>query len=115
MAEVLSRLSSRAIALGLGTLLLAAACSSGGSNGNNGSSGASSTDVTVWTAWGGAELKAFRDVLAPFEKNRVLYYLCHRFGWNIKLFRFGGFCESPLCKPLVAPVRKRPFGQKEAP
>jgi len=69
MAEVLSRLSSRAIALGLGTLLLAAACSSGGSNGNNGSSGASSTDVTVWTAWGGAELKAFRDVLAPFEKD----------------------------------------------
>lgn len=68
MAEVLSRLSSRAIALGLGTLLLAAACSSGG-GGGGGSQGASSTDVTVWTAWGGAELKAFRDVLAPFEKD----------------------------------------------
>jgi alpha-glucoside transport system substrate-binding protein len=68
MAEVLSRLSSRAIALGLGTLMLAAACSSGSSGGSNGNS-ASSTDVTVWTAWGGAELKAFRDVLAPFEKD----------------------------------------------
>jgi alpha-glucoside transport system substrate-binding protein len=64
MAEVLARLSSRAIALGLGTLLLVAACSTGGSSGGGGS--ASTTDVTVWTAWGGAELKAFRDVLAPF-------------------------------------------------
>jgi ABC-type glycerol-3-phosphate transport system substrate-binding protein len=64
MAEVFARLSSRAIALGLGTLLLVAACSTGGSSGGGGS--ASTTDVTVWTAWGGAELKAFRDVLAPF-------------------------------------------------
>jgi len=63
MAEVFARLSSRAIALGLGTLLLVAACSTGGSTGNQ---GASSTDVTVWTAWGGDELKAFRDVLKPF-------------------------------------------------
>jgi alpha-glucoside transport system substrate-binding protein len=67
MAEVLSRLSSRAIALGLGTLLLVAACSTGSSGGGGGQS-ASSTDVTVWTAWGGAELKAFRDVLAPFTQ-----------------------------------------------
>ncbi|HKW59481.1 MAG TPA: ABC transporter substrate-binding protein [Candidatus Dormibacteraeota bacterium] len=66
MAEVLARLSSRAIALGLGTLLLVAACSSGGGGGGGG--GASTTDVTVWTAWGGAELKAFRDVLAPFTQ-----------------------------------------------
>ena len=63
MAEVFARLSSRAIALGLGTLLLVAACSTGGTTGNQ---GASSTDVTVWTAWGGDELKAFRDVLKPF-------------------------------------------------
>ena len=68
MAEVLARLSSRAIALGLGSLLLVAACSSGGGGGGGGSS-ASSTDVTVWTAWGGDELKAFKDVLAPFEKD----------------------------------------------
>src|SRR5919204_2468802 len=63
MAEVLARLSSKAIALSLGTLLLVA-CSSGGGGGGG---GASSTDVTVWTAWGGAELKAFKDVLKPFE------------------------------------------------
>ena len=24
----------------------------------------------MWTAWGGAELKAFRDVLAPFESSQ---------------------------------------------
>jgi alpha-glucoside transport system substrate-binding protein len=63
MAEVLAKLSSKAIALSLGTLLLVA-CSSGGGGGGG---GASSTDVTVWTAWGGAELKAFKDVLKPFE------------------------------------------------
>jgi alpha-glucoside transport system substrate-binding protein len=65
MAEVFARLSSRAIALGLGTLLLVAACSSGGGGGGG---GASTTDVTVWTAWGGAELKAFKDVIAPFTQ-----------------------------------------------
>ena len=65
MAEVLARLSSRARALGLGTLLLIVACSTGG--GGTGGGGASSTDVTVWTAWGGDELKAFRDVLKPFQ------------------------------------------------
>src|SRR6266576_442165 len=66
MAEVFKRLSSRAVALGLGTLLLVAACSTGGTSG---SQGASSTDVTVWTAWGGAELKAFQDVLKPFQSS----------------------------------------------
>jgi alpha-glucoside transport system substrate-binding protein len=66
MAEVFSRLSSRAIALGLGGLLLVAACG-GGSSGGGG--GASTTDVTVWTAWGGNELKAYQDVLKPFEQN----------------------------------------------
>jgi alpha-glucoside transport system substrate-binding protein len=65
MAEVFARLSSRAIALGLGTLLLVAACSSGGGGGGG---TPSSTDVTVWTAWGGNELKAFQDVLKPFTQ-----------------------------------------------
>src|SRR5260370_3902734 len=60
-----AKLNAREVALGLGTAFLLAACSLGGSSGNTG--GASSTDVTVWTAWGGAELKAYRDVLAPFE------------------------------------------------
>ena len=65
MAEVLARLSSRAIAGGLGVLLLLACSSGGGTSGG----GASSTDVTVWTAWGGDELKAFKDVLAPFQSS----------------------------------------------
>jgi len=64
MSDVFTRLASRAIAAGLGTLMLIA-CSSGGGGGTGG--GASSTDVTVWTAWGGAELKAFQDVLKPFK------------------------------------------------
>src|SRR6266851_2105020 len=66
MAEVLAR-SSRAIALGLGSLLVLAACSLGGSS-SSGGGGASSTDVTVWTAWGGQELKAYQDVLKPFQQ-----------------------------------------------
>jgi alpha-glucoside transport system substrate-binding protein len=63
MAGVLARLSSRAVAGGLGVLLLVA-CSTGGSSNNQ---TASSTDVTVWTAWGGNELKAFQQVLKPFH------------------------------------------------
>src|SRR5882762_4853183 len=64
MAGVLARLSSRAIAGGLGVLLLLA-CSTGGGNNQT----ASSTDVTVWSAWGGNELKAYQDVLKPFESS----------------------------------------------
>ena len=64
MTEVLTRLSSRAIAGGLGVFLLIA-CSSGGGNAPT----ASSTDVTVWSAWGGNELKAYQDVLKPFESS----------------------------------------------
>ena len=64
MTEVLARLSSRAIAGGLGVFLLIA-CSSGGGNAPT----ASSTDVTVWSAWGGNELKAYQDVLKPFESS----------------------------------------------
>jgi alpha-glucoside transport system substrate-binding protein len=63
MSEVFSRLSSRAIALGLGGLLLVAACGGSSSSGSSGNS----TSVTQWVAWGGNELKAYRDVLAPFE------------------------------------------------
>jgi alpha-glucoside transport system substrate-binding protein len=66
MSDVFARLASRAIAVGLGTLMLVA-CSTGGTGNNN--QGASSTDVTVWTAWGGAELKAFQDVLKPFQSD----------------------------------------------
>jgi alpha-glucoside transport system substrate-binding protein len=63
MSEVFSRLSSRAVALGLGGLLLLAACGGSSSSGSTGNS----TSVTQWVAWGGNELKAYRDVLKPFE------------------------------------------------
>lgn len=63
MSDVFSRSSFRAMALGLGALVVLAAC-----GGSSGGGGASSTDVTVWTAWGGAELKAYQDVLKPFEQ-----------------------------------------------
>jgi alpha-glucoside transport system substrate-binding protein len=53
----------RSMALGVGAVLLLAAC--GGGGGTTGSS--TSNEVTVWTAWGGQELKAFKDVLKPFE------------------------------------------------
>jgi alpha-glucoside transport system substrate-binding protein len=66
MAGGFKRSSSRAVALSLGGLFLLAACAGGGGGGG---STASSTDVTVWTAWGGAELKAFQDVLRPFESS----------------------------------------------
>jgi alpha-glucoside transport system substrate-binding protein len=64
MAVVLSRLGSHTRAVAMAALVVITACTSGGGNGNQ---AGSSTDVTVWTAWGGAELKAFKDVLAPFE------------------------------------------------
>ena len=66
MAEVLSKLGSHSRALALAALLVVVGCSSGGGTTNQ---GAGSTDVTVWTAWGGGELKAFKDVLAPFEQS----------------------------------------------
>ena len=65
MTEVFARRGPRVVALGLGALFVLAACGGGGGSSSGG--GASSTDVTVWTAWGGAELKAFQDVLKPFE------------------------------------------------
>jgi alpha-glucoside transport system substrate-binding protein len=66
MTEVFAKLSCRALAVGLGIFLLVG-CSSGAATGEG--SGASSTEVTVWTAWGGAELKAFQDVLKPFQSS----------------------------------------------
>jgi alpha-glucoside transport system substrate-binding protein len=54
----------RSMALGVGAVLLLVGC--GGGGGGTGSSG-SSSDVTVWVAWGGQELKAFKDVVKPFE------------------------------------------------
>jgi ABC-type glycerol-3-phosphate transport system substrate-binding protein len=60
-----ARQPSRSFALGLGALLVLAGCSLGGSSGTNTQS---ASDVTVWTAWGGAELKAFQDVLKPFTQ-----------------------------------------------
>jgi alpha-glucoside transport system substrate-binding protein len=63
MSEVFARVASRAIAAGLGAVMLVA-CGGGTSGGGGGSS----TDVTVWSAWGGQELKAFQDVLKPFEQ-----------------------------------------------
>ncbi len=72
MAEVLARRSSRVVALGLGALFLLAACGGGGGGGTTGG-GASSTDVTVWTAWGSGELKAFQDVLKPFEQSSGIH------------------------------------------
>ena len=62
---VRTRLAARALSLGAITVL-AAACANGGSGSSGGSA---SGDLTIWTAWGGQELKAFQDVLKPFEKD----------------------------------------------
>ena len=60
MAGLSALLRSRTIAMVMGALLLAGCSSGGGST-------AAPGDVSIWVAWGGAELKAFRDVLKPFE------------------------------------------------
>jgi len=65
MAEVFARLGLRARGLALGALVVIVACTTGSSNTPN----ASSTDITQWVAWGGQELKAYRDVLTPFESS----------------------------------------------
>jgi alpha-glucoside transport system substrate-binding protein len=62
MAEVLSRLGSHTRAVALIAVLVMVGCTSG-----SGTNPQSASDVTVWTAWGGNELKAFQDVLKPFE------------------------------------------------
>lgn len=63
MAGVFAKFRVQAITFGAAVLVLAGC----GQSGNPTSSGASSTDVTVWTAWGGNELKAYQDVLKPFQ------------------------------------------------
>ena len=64
MANRFGRLGLRALALGLSAVFIAA-CTGGSS-----STGSPTVkDVTVWTAWGGNELKAFQDVLKPFEQS----------------------------------------------
>ncbi len=65
MANLYGRLGLKALALGLGTVFLVACQGSTSSTG----SPQGSTEVTVWTAWGGNELKAFQDVLKPFEQD----------------------------------------------
>jgi alpha-glucoside transport system substrate-binding protein len=64
MAKTFRKLSSRAISLAMSSLFVAVVACGGSST-----SAGSSTDVTVWPAWGGQELKAFQDVLAPFEQS----------------------------------------------
>ena len=64
MADLNGRLGLKALALGLASVFLLAC--GGGSSSSGGGGG--SQDVTVWTAWGGNELKAFQDVLKPFEQ-----------------------------------------------
>jgi alpha-glucoside transport system substrate-binding protein len=67
MAGSFRKLSSRAIAASLSTLFVfVLACGSSSSAG-------SATDVTVWPAWSGNELKAFQDVLAPFESSTGIH------------------------------------------
>jgi alpha-glucoside transport system substrate-binding protein len=53
-------LRSRTIAIVIGAVLLAG-CSTGGGTAS------APGDISIWVAWGGAELKSFRDVLKPFE------------------------------------------------
>lgn len=64
MASFYGRLGVRALALGISSVVLLA-CEGGSST----SGTPTVKDVTVWTAWGGNELKAFEDVLKPFEQS----------------------------------------------
>jgi alpha-glucoside transport system substrate-binding protein len=57
----------RSLTLSVGTAVLLVSC--GGGNQASTSSSGSSSDVTVWVAWGGQELKAFKDVVKPFESS----------------------------------------------
>lgn len=68
MVGPLVRMRSGARHLSIAAMVVLVAClgCTSGSSGTSG--GAGSTDVTVWTAWGGQELKAFQDVLKPFQQ-----------------------------------------------
>lgn len=62
----------RSLTVGLTSAVVLVSC--GGTSG--GTSSGSSTDVTVWVAWGGQELKAFKDVVKPFEdKNGIKVHI----------------------------------------
>ena len=76
MPSVLMRLNARVLAVAITAVLFSAAC--GGSSNNGGTASncktpsstpsGSTNSITIWPAWGGQELKAFQDVLAPFEQ-----------------------------------------------
>ena len=68
MAVVLTRLTSRAVAAGLAVLMLVA-CSTGNEN----TGGGGTKTITQWVAWGGDELKAYREVLKPFESRTGIH------------------------------------------
>src|SRR5436189_6370792 len=62
---------SRAVAIGVSAVLLAACTAGGGNSASAGGSVASGHiggELTVTTAWAGEELKAFQNVLKPFQE-----------------------------------------------
>lgn len=77
MTESTAKGRWRAIALCIATLLIVSACTqspSGGGGTPTGTAGGATTGgtITLWTAWGGNELKTFRDVLKPFtDKTKI--------------------------------------------
>jgi alpha-glucoside transport system substrate-binding protein len=64
------RPTSRAAALCIGAVLLLAACTGGGNNAASAGvpSGKIGGELSVTTAWAGEELKAFQNVLKPFQE-----------------------------------------------
>ena len=63
----------RSLTVGVTSAVVLVSC--GGGGGGSSSSG-SSTDVTIWVAWGGQELKAFKDVVKPFQdKNGITVHI----------------------------------------
>ncbi len=63
----------RSLTVGVTAAVVLVSC--GGTSGGTSSSG-SSTDVTIWVAWGGQELKAFKDVVKPFQdKNGITVHI----------------------------------------
>ena len=62
----------RSLTVGITSAVVLVSC--GGSSGGGG--GGSSTDVNIWVAWGGQELKAFKQVVKPFEdKNGIKVHI----------------------------------------
>jgi alpha-glucoside transport system substrate-binding protein len=76
MPRVLLKLNARVLAMAMGAVLFSVTACGGSSTaaGNNCKTlsttpSGTSTYITIWPAWGGQELKAFQDVLAPFEQS----------------------------------------------